>query len=263
MVLLKNRNSLVKVGEGELLGYAVSGHEYLHQKGNPGWRNTDTEMFPIIGPTQEAHFRVQTPKGDAIQDQHGLLRELNYTLVEQTETKAIFRKVYKARTLVKNSKYPDKSSQQWLSWPYDFQFLKDFKLGSDTLEITFTISGEKDMAFMLGYHPAFLLQTKEPLLKVGDKTITLSEVLAVGNRALHVPHCETITLVDKKEITITTEGFGSFMLWTEVPNMVCIEPITFYPYDAHPSRLHDGLQFLNTAQKVFKVTLSTRNRAIY
>ena len=27
-----------------------------------------------------------------------------------------------------------------------------------------------------------------------------------------------------------SKGFDNFMLWTEVPNMVCIEPITAYPY---------------------------------
>ncbi len=31
-------------------------------------------------------------------------------------------------------------------------------------------------------------------------------------------------------IRISTKGFHNFMLWTEVTNMVCIEPITAYPY---------------------------------
>ena len=37
----------------------------------------------------------------------------------------------------------------------------------------------------------------------------------------------------KKEgynLAIKTKGFNNFMLWTEVSNMLCIEPITAYPY---------------------------------
>ncbi len=263
MIKLNKGDQTVKIENGELLSYEVYGYEYMHQKGSPGWRSTDTEMFPIIGPTHEAHFRVQTPKGGAVQDQHGLLRELAYTLVEQTQTKAVFLKEYKARTLVGNSKFPEKSSQQWLSWPYDFRFLKTFELGQDALEITFTISGEKDMAFMLGYHPAFRLQLSDPKIETSHKIISLPEVLAVGSRAFHVPDCERITLKDKNQLTINTNGFGSFMLWTEVPNMVCIEPITFYPYAVPQFNLHEGFQFLNRDQKVFKVHLSVKNQGIY
>ncbi|MEA1785830.1 aldose 1-epimerase [Arenibacter sp. GZD96] len=258
MVFLKNEKSLVGINGGELVSYQVAGYEYMHQKGSPGWRNTDTEMFPIIGPTNDANYRVQTPKGDALQDQHGLLRALSYEIIEQTAKNAVFLKSYKAQTLVRNPKFPEKSAQQWLQWPYDFQFLKTFELGDHSLEITFTISGERDMAFMLGYHPAFRLQLSDPKIETEHQSISLSQVLSVGSRALHVPNCEQITLRDKNQLTLSTTGFGSFMLWTEVPNMVCIEPITFYPYDVHQSRLHNGFQFLGNAPSVFKVQISVK-----
>ena len=70
MVTLKNKNSQVGIDAGELVSYVVNGHEFIHQKGSPGWGSADTEMFPIIGPVNEAGFRVQTPKGSAVQDQH-------------------------------------------------------------------------------------------------------------------------------------------------------------------------------------------------
>ena len=72
MVKLKLHDQLVKIDEGELVGYSAVGHEYIHQKGSPGWRNSDTEMFPIIGPTNEANFRVTTPKGAAVQDRKNI-----------------------------------------------------------------------------------------------------------------------------------------------------------------------------------------------
>ncbi|WP_396635430.1 aldose 1-epimerase [Maribacter sp. R77961] len=253
MTALRLGKQSVQIDEGELVSYSVSGHEFIHQKGSPGWRNADTEMFPIIGPTNEANFKVMTPKSAAIQDQHGLLREMRYEGIHQTETKATFEKKYVAHTPVKNSKYPSKSTEEKLAWPYDFGFQKSFELTENGLAVVFNISGEKGMPFMLGYHPAFKLGSKKPIISTQEKSITLDEVIAVGSRAFQVPDCAQILLKDEKSLEITTQGFGNFMLWTEVNNMVCIEPITFYPYAVPQEQLHLGFEKLGTAPKTFSV----------
>jgi len=255
MTTLKHKDHEVKIEVGELVGYQVDGHEFMHQKGNPGWRSVDTEMFPLIGPTNEADFKVKTPKGFAVQDQHGLLREMEYELTEHTASKAVFSKKYTANTTVLNSKYPAKSTAEKLSWPYDFEFVKTFELTGDALEVTFTISGEEGMPFMLGYHPAFMLHSKNAIISTTSQDITIPEVMAVGSRALQVPKTDTITLKDEKSIQITSEGFSHFMLWTEVPNMVCIEPITFYPYAVAQENLAEGFTRLKKEPAVFKVVL--------
>ena len=255
MVKLKLHDQLVKIDEGELVGYSAEGHEYIHQKGSPGWRNSDTEMFPIIGPTNEANFRVTTPKGAAVQDQHGLLREMAYQLVSQTETKAVFRKQYVSGTPIKNSKYPSKSTEEYLSWPYNFEFTKSFEISENGLRIQFKITAEEGMPFMLGYHPAFKLTSERASIKTAERTIALKEVLDVGSRALPVMDCNSLTLVDVGELIIKTEGFGNFMLWTEVPNMLCIEPITFYPYAVSQKKLHSGFQPVNRPENIFSVII--------
>ncbi|MEO0505138.1 MAG: aldose 1-epimerase [Bacteroidota bacterium] len=258
MISLTNTKFTVRIEAGELVSLLFDGHEFIHQKGSPGWRSSDTEMFPIIGPLNEAGFHVQVPKGSgAIQDQHGLLRELEYALVSQTETKSVFRKEYKAGTPIKNSKFPEKSTKQWLMWPYTFAFEKHFTLMEDGVEVSFQVSGDRDMPFMLGYHPAFKLHSDNPIIQTNNREITLEEVLAVGSRALEVPNCERITLKDERQISIQTEGFGHFMCWTEVSNMVCIEPITFYPYQLEQRQLHEGFDYL-MEDRVFKVLLSPK-----
>lgn len=249
-------NSKVIVQDGELISYTVNAHEFIHQKGSPGWRNADTEMFPIIGPTSEADFQVETPRGKAIQDQHGLLRELEYELISKSQGEVVYRKEYRANTKVVNSKYSEKSSAEKLSWPYDFSFQKGFSLSKVGLEISFKIMSEERMPFMLGYHPAFKLHVENSSIEANEKIISLQEVLAVGNRAFQVQNCENILLNDKKNLSIRTEGFGNFMLWTEVPNMVCIEPITFYPYAVNANDLHKGFEFLDANSKTFKVLLT-------
>lgn len=256
MVTLNSTNAKVQVDAGELVSFVVDGHEFIHQKGSPGWGSSDTEMFPIIGPVNEANFRVKTPKGNAVQDQHGLLRQMEYGLESQTETSAVFAKQYRAGTAVDNSKYPDKSTEPQLAWPYDFGFVKSFLLKDNVLEIGFKITGEKGMPFMLGYHPAFRLHSRSPIIIAKDRKISLDDVLAVGSRALQVPDCTSITLKDKEQITIETEGFGNFMCWTEVRNMVCIEPISFYPYAVKQMNLHEGFLHLDGTAS-FKVSLKS------
>ena len=259
MTILSLENQKVRIDEGELVGYSVGGYELIHQKGSPGWRNSDTEMFPIIGPTNEADFKVNTPKGLALQDQHGLLRELEYELLENTETKAVFEKRYLANTKVKNSKFPEKSTEPELFWPYDFNFVKSYYLNEKGLEIRFEINGEDGMPFMLGYHPAFNLATENPLIKTQEREITIPQVMAVGSRALQVPNQSSIELKDRVNLSITTEGFEHFMLWTEVPNMVCIEPITFYPYEVEQANLDKGFHYVKESHPItFKVYLQPK-----
>lgn len=248
-------NQTVKIESGELVGYTVKDHEFIHQKGSPGWRNSDTEMFPIIGPTDLADFKVKTPKGPAVQDQHGLLRELEYEVVEQNDTKAVFVKRYSENTRVQNSKFPKKSTEAKMFWPYDFEFFKTVLLTTHGLQVAFTTTGEKGMPFMLGYHPAFKLITDTPTIQTNDKQISIAEVMAVGNRALHVPDCNKVVLSDSLPIEISTKGFTDFMLWTEVPNMVCIEPITFYPYAVAQENLQEGFAYLGDDKKEYSVFL--------
>ena len=251
MTELKQGHQLVKIDKGELVGYLVHKHEFIHQKGSPGWGSSDAEMFPIIGPVNEADFRVTVPKGVAVQDQHGLLRQFPYKLIYHTLKSAVFEKVYKAGTPIKNSKYPEKSTEEWMSWPYDFVFKKTFYLGPNGLEIRFDITGEPGMPFMLGYHPAFKLHSKAPTIQANSKKISLAEVLAVGSRALEVPNCNEITLLDSKSLTIKTKGFTHFMCWTEVENMVCIEPISFYPYQLEQHLIHKGFLELKGESSFF------------
>ena len=84
MIHLKvsNGKNTVSIDQGELISYKIKGEEFIHQKGSPGWRNSDTEMFPVIGPTAQNNFMVPSPKGDSFQDQHGILREMPYQLIK-------------------------------------------------------------------------------------------------------------------------------------------------------------------------------------
>ncbi|MCL5245136.1 aldose 1-epimerase [Cellulophaga sp. 20_2_10] len=256
MIALKLPSQTVKIDKGELVSYNVNSVEYIHQKGAPGWRNADTEMFPVIGPTAEANFTVWTPKGDAIQDQHGLLRELIYTLVKADDTTAIFQKEYLANTKIANSKYPDKSTVSELYWPYNFKFQKKYELTKNGLEITFVITAEEGMPYMLGYHPAFKTESKFTELSAeNNSTINVKEIQAVGNRAYLLENRTETTLKNTNSVTIQTKGFKHLMLWTAVDTMLCIEPITFYPYAVTQDKLSEGYSYMGKLPAEYKVFL--------
>lgn len=260
-VSLSNSSTFATFEQGELISFKVSGTEFIHQKGNPGWRKSDDEMFPVIGPLDKNNFRLSTKKGDGILDQHGLLRELSYTCIQTTKTSATFKKSYRAGTKVKNSKYPNKSSQEFLSWPFDFEFTKHYLLHKNELEIQFTIESEKGMPFMLGYHPAFLLSGLEnEMLLSGEKEITLQEVYDAGSNAFPVLNSEELILKhsDKPDVKITTKNFGNFMLWTEVPNMICIEPITQYTSYTDQKFSEENMR-ISSGKEVFKCIISVEN----
>ncbi|MBD3303754.1 aldose 1-epimerase [Candidatus Woesearchaeota archaeon] len=221
------------VSDGELVNYIKVEEELIHQKGEPGWRNSDTEMFPVIGPTKQNDFRVSTPRGECIQDQHGLLRELAYVLVNADANHTAFQKKYSAGTPIKNSRYPEKSSEPEVFWPFDFEFRKEYELADDFLKILFHLESEKGMPFMFGYHPAFKLSGSrtESLQTRDGEQVSLDSVIEKGGKAHPLFNTEEIKLVKPVgySVVVATHGFGNIMLWTEVPEMVCIEPITHYP----------------------------------
>ncbi|MDP5105501.1 MAG: aldose 1-epimerase [Polaribacter sp.] len=258
IILLKNFNSKVKIDKGELISFQKNNQEFIHQKGNKGWRNADDEMFPVIGPTAKNNFRVHTKNGDAIQDQHGLLREMEYSLVSSDENSAKFIKKYTKNTQIVNSKFPVKSTEENLFWPFDFTFEKNFTLKNDVLKIEFIINSDKGMPFMLGYHPAFLLSdTGTETLQAGEEIITLEDVYKAGSNAFPVLGTEKIVLknTDKNDLEITTIGFNNFMLWTEVDNMLCIEPITQYTSYTDQKFSEENMS-LSEGKNSFSVTIN-------
>lgn len=259
ILISPDKNSIVKIENGELVSFLKNKEELIHQKGQPGWRNSDTEMFPVIGPTESNDFVVATPKGNAIQDQHGLLRELTYILMENGENFAVFQKDYVANTIVKNSKFPEKSPEENLSWPYDFNFKKTYILTNESLKITFKIEAEKGMPFMLGYHPAFKLSgEKNEICKTRNNEISIQKIMDGGSIAFPVLNAQEIKLIKNKEfnISIKAKGFDNFMLWTEVPNMLCIEPITAYPYTEEAPPLSEKLFNISNGRDYFEVVIT-------
>jgi len=110
---------------------------------------------------------------------------------------------------------------------------------------------------MLGYHPAFMLNGKlDELVKTNSEDISIQKIMDQGSIALPVLHTSEIHLIKEKglNISIKTDGFHNFMLWTEVPNMLCIEPITAYPYTCEKA-LSEDLFLSSKGTDSFKIEI--------
>jgi len=111
---------------------------------------------------------------------------------------------------------------------------------------------------MLGYHPAFMLSSNlDEIVKSEKQEVTIPEILKGGSKAFPILNTNEITLVKKSgsNIKLKTEGFNNFMLWTEVSNMLCIEPITAYPYTGK-EKLTKELFNISDGKNIFTVTVT-------
>lgn len=254
-----DKNSVIAIDKGELVSYQVNNIEILHQKGDPGWGNTEIEMFPIIGATKDSNFLIKTPKKEAKLDQHGILRALLYNTNTIENNKVSYYKNYIANTKVGNPKFPHKSTQEFLDWPYDFRFIKTFELTNASLKVYFEIYSEKDMPFMLGFHPAFKIYNSDMVLKSENQNISLKDILQAGASAFLLKDSKKVSMQNNGilKVDVKTKGFRHMMLWTEVNNMVCIEPITFYPSDVSVNKLHTGFDYSSGLER-FEVIISAQ-----
>jgi hypothetical protein len=60
--------------------------------------------------------------------------------------------------------------------------------------------------------------------------------------------------INKKDLEISTKGFENFMLWTEVNNMLCIEPITQYTSYTDQKFSEENMR-LSKGKEIFEVQI--------
>ena len=141
---LKNRLLTVRVSDHgaemqSILG--ADGVEYLWQGDPAYWARHATNLFPHVGRLTNGTY---TWNGNTYElGPHGFARNLDYTLVEQTED-----------TLVLELTDSDETRK---GYPFAFSYQLRYRLENDTLFITFRVEnrGGEVLPFGLGAHPGF------------------------------------------------------------------------------------------------------------
>ncbi len=150
MYTLKNDVLAIKVKEhgAELAGIVKGSTEYLWQADPAFWGRHSPVLFPIVGSVWDKKYRVDGREYEL--GQHGFARDMDFTLVEQTETEVRFRLESDDDTL---SKYP---------WPFILEIA--YRLEDNKVHVLWKVinPGKEDMYFQIGAHPAFYYPGYDP-----------------------------------------------------------------------------------------------------
>jgi galactose mutarotase-like enzyme len=145
MQTLKNDVLTVQVAEhgAELQSIKKGTTEYLWQGDPAYWGRRSPVLFPIVGSVWEKRYRVDGVEYEL--GQHGFARDMEFTLVSETETEVRYRLVSTEETLKK--------------YPYQFVLEIAYRLHGNSLDVIWEVTNpdaDKVMYFQIGAHPAFI-----------------------------------------------------------------------------------------------------------
>lgn len=153
MVTLGNTIITVSVKEhgAELCSIRKGEVEYLWQADPAFWARHSPVLFPIVGSVWEGKFRVDGK--EYAMGQHGFARDMDFALVNQTETEVRYRLESSEETL---AKYP---------WPFVLEIA--YRVHDNKVDVIWEVTnpGDKDMPFQIGAHPAFYYPDYDPQTK--------------------------------------------------------------------------------------------------
>lgn len=121
--------------------------QYLYQGDTPYWGGKNPGLFPIIGNTYDGAYEIDG-KSYAMKN-HGLIRYANLKVIKQTKNSITME-------LCDN----EETRKQY---PFSFSYQVSYTLVDNKVTITYDITntGEKEMPFTFGLHPAFLCPLTE------------------------------------------------------------------------------------------------------
>lgn len=117
--------------------------ELLWQADPAHWAKHAPVLFPIVGKLKQNTYHHEGKS--YILPRHGFAREMDFLLLEQTKSKAVFQL--------------SSSSKTKGLYPFDFDFRITYILDENNLHTSYTISnlGGDNMYYNVGAHPAFFL----------------------------------------------------------------------------------------------------------
>ena len=143
MVELKNEVLTIRVAEkgAELQSVKDSkGREYMWQAG-PEWPRHSPVLFPIVCSVNNETYRVDGNEYHL--PRHGFARDMEFTLISQTDDKATFARHESEETLK--------------VYPYHFNLAITYRLEGNRIHVIWHVENTdcREIHFQIGAHPAF------------------------------------------------------------------------------------------------------------
>lgn len=144
MTLQNNEISITVADHGaELTSIkSTSGREYLWGAYPEYWKRSSPVLFPIVGSVWQGEYRSHGATFHL--GQHGIARDMDFQLVEQTDDYVEYELTSSAETLQK--------------YPYHFNLHIGYRLVGKTVEVIWKVynpSPTEELSFQIGAHPAF------------------------------------------------------------------------------------------------------------
>lgn len=227
----------VKEHGAELASIVSNGREYLWQADEAFWKRHSPVLFPIVGAVWNGEYRSH---GNAYKmGQHGFARDMDFSLVKESETELRYR-------LSSNEQTKQK-------YPYDFCLEIGYQLMDNRIRVMWHVenTGCEKMSFQIGAHPAFfwpMLTNEQIEGGVGAMTDALANTNERGFFRLEAKQ-------KTMPISVITEG-GCVGRESQIE----IDDEGFLPLDTDTFN-NDALIFENS--QVTKVTLCCQDKSPY
>ena len=143
MKTLSNNKITIQVANhgAELVSIQAKGEEYLWQADPSFWSRHSPVLFPIVGRVWDNHFRHNGRSYEM--GQHGFARDSEFQLTYEEDNAIIYTLESSEKTLEK--------------YPFHFVLQIGYRLIGNRIEVMWCVenTGEEDMYFQIGAHPAF------------------------------------------------------------------------------------------------------------
>ena len=165
---LKNKQLTVTVDSmgAELKSIAdnATGREYLFQADPVYWNRTSPVLFPFVGGTKEKTYFYNGKKYEA--RQHGFARDMQFSLVSQTDTELWF--------AIRDTE------ETRANYPFSFTLSLGYHLANSTVTVLWKVrnDGAQPMHFSIGGHPAFCCDLTNAKLRFEKAGEPVSEIVS-------------------------------------------------------------------------------------
>ena len=143
MKTISNKQLTIQVSPhgAELCSIVANGKEYLWQADPAFWKRHSPVLFPIVGIVCENEYRNEGIPYTLTQ--HGVARDMEFTLISEKEDEVRYRLVSNEETLHK--------------YPFPFCLEIGYRIQGKKIEVMWEVknTGDKEMYFQIGAHPAF------------------------------------------------------------------------------------------------------------
>ncbi len=138
----------------QLMNLGLGGTEYLWQADPAFWNRRSPVLFPIVGVLRDG--RATSAQGEVVLPRHGCARDFEHEVVEKDENRVVFQL--------------DANEKTRAAYPYDFRLNMGYEVRGGALYQTYTVTntGEVDLPFTFGAHPAFNVPLGETGEGFGD-----------------------------------------------------------------------------------------------